>query len=193
MSDNIIQAITYFKTISKRKSSVDGILGNPEIPTPLSDLLQTPKRPTKSIGNDVPHSLMCFQENFIKEMDTMKNFNKVAEKKFEHLANDFVILSRKNPASRRDDSKLAIELLKNKVLTLENQLTEKDALINVLYRKVDIAKNAFIKIDQVRFSESSTEMIISNNNNNNDNSNATVLNKSSRRIFYLLQDLHSPR
>ena len=121
---------------------------------------------------------MCFQENFIKEMDTMKNFNKVAEKKFEHPANDFVILSRKNPASRRDDTKLAFELLKNKVLTLENQLTEKDALINVLYRKVDIAKNTFIKIDQVRFSESRTEMIISNSNNNNDNSNATVLNKS---------------
>ena len=90
--------------------------------------------------------------------------------------------------SRRDDTKLAIELLKIKVLTLETQLTEKDDLINVLYYKVNIAKKASIKIGKVSFSESRTDMTISNsnnssnnnnnNNNDNDNSNTTVLNKN---------------
>lgn len=83
------------------------------------------------MGDDVPHGLIYFQKKIIKEMDTMKSLNKVAKRKFEDLAGAFVSLSGKNPPSCRDDSELAIELLKDIVLILEKQLIEKDILINV--------------------------------------------------------------
>ena len=71
----------------------------------------------------------------------MKNFTRVAERKFEELGNAFVNLSTQNPPIHRDDSELAIGLLKNKILTPEKKLTEKDALINFLLKeKVDVAK-----------------------------------------------------
>ena len=151
-------------------------------PIRLSDLRQTPKRPAESMGDDVPHGLIYFQKKIIKEMDTMKSLNKVAKRKFEDLAGAFVSLSGKNPPSCRDDSELAIELLKDIVLILEKQLIEKDILINVpLKVKFDIAKKkkTSTKIAQVSPSESRAEMTISNCNNGDGNkSNTIILNKN---------------
>lgn len=49
-----------------------------------------------------------FSKKFMKEMETMKNFTGMAERKFEDLENAFLSLSRKNPPSRRDNNKKKI-------------------------------------------------------------------------------------
>lgn len=51
---------------------------------------------------------------------------------WKNLQNAFVSLSAKNPPSFRDNPELAITILKNKLLTLEKTLTEKDILRNFL-------------------------------------------------------------
>ena len=60
-----------------------------------------------------------------------------------------------------------MELLKNKVLILQKELTKKDILINFLLKdKVDIAKKSPF--------EPRTETVINNSNNND----TTILNKN---------------
>lgn len=51
--------------------------------------------------------------------------NRVAERKLEDRESVFVISSTKYQTSRQDDFELAPEVFKNKVLTLQKQLTEK--------------------------------------------------------------------
>ena len=46
-----------------------------------------------------------FSKKLMKEMETMKNFTGMAERKFEDLENAFLSLSRKNLPSRRDNNK----------------------------------------------------------------------------------------
>ena len=72
--------------------------------------------------------LECFQNIFMKEMETMKNFTRMTEGKLDNLENAFVSLFMKNHPSWRDGSKLVIELLKNKGLALEKQLIGKRGL-----------------------------------------------------------------
>ena len=57
--------------------------------TPLlpSDLSVTPRQPTKSVYNDTTQSFISLQNMFLKETETMKNFRKLVEKKFEEIGN----------------------------------------------------------------------------------------------------------
>ena len=73
-------------------------------------------------------------------METMKNFTKSVEKKFEEIENFIASLSVNNhsvstPAKKKESEReypLVAELLKSRVSTLEKQLAEKDAIIEFL-------------------------------------------------------------
>ena len=66
--------------------------------TPLlpSDLSITPRRPIKSVYNDNTQSFISLQNMFLKEIETMKNFTKSVEKKFEEIENFITSLSVNN-------------------------------------------------------------------------------------------------
>ena len=110
--------------------------------TPLlpSDLSVTPRRPIKSVYNDNTQSFISFQNMFLKEIETMKNFTKSVEKKFEEIENFITSLSVNNhsvgtPEKEKESEReypLVVELLKSRVSTLEKQLAEKDAIIDFL-------------------------------------------------------------
>ena len=55
--------------------------------TPLlpSDLLVTRRRPIKSVYNDNTQSFISLQNMFLKEIETIKNFTKSIENKFEKI------------------------------------------------------------------------------------------------------------
>ena len=83
-------------------SVLDNLVANQEtviIPetqqTPLlpSDLSVTPRRPIKSVYNDNTQSFISLQNMFLKEIETMKNFTKSVEKKFEEIENFITSLS----------------------------------------------------------------------------------------------------
>ena len=63
--------------------------------TPLLpfDLSVTPRRPIKSVYNDNTQSFISLQNMFLKEIETMKNFTKSVEKKFEEIENFITSLS----------------------------------------------------------------------------------------------------
>ena len=77
---------------------------------------------------------------FLKEIETMKNFTKSVEKKFEEIENFITSLSVNNhsvgtPEKEKESEReypLVVELLKSRVSTLEKQLAEKDAIIDFL-------------------------------------------------------------
>ena len=82
---------------------------------------------------------------FLKETETIKNFPKSVEKKFEEVENFITSLSVNNHSAGTPEKEkeseteypLVVELLKNRVSTLEKQLAEKGAIIDfLLNRKV---------------------------------------------------------
>ena len=92
----------------------------------------------------------------MKEIETMKNFTKSVEKKFEEIENFITSLSVNNhsvgtPEKEKESEReypLVVELLKSRVSTLEKQLAEKDAIIDfLLNQKVqnEIDNTTFIR------------------------------------------------
>ena len=75
---------------------------------------------------------------FLKEIKTMKSFTTSVEKKLEEIENFITSLSVNNDSVGTPDKEkecekeyqLVVELLKSRVLTLEKQLAEKDAIID---------------------------------------------------------------
>ena len=63
--------------------------------TPLlpSDLSVTPRRPIKSVYNDNTQSFISLQNMFLKEIEAMKSFTKLVEKKLEEIENFITSLS----------------------------------------------------------------------------------------------------
>ena len=110
--------------------------------TPLlpSNLSVTSRRPIKLVYNDNTQSFICLQNTFLKKIETMKNFTKSVEKKFEEIENFITSLSVNNhsvgiPEKEKESEReypLVVELLKSRVSTLENQLAEKGAIIDFL-------------------------------------------------------------
>ena len=77
---------------------------------------------------------------FLKETETIKNFPKSVEKKFEEIENFITSLSVNNHSAGTPEKEkeseteysLVVELLKSRVWTLEKQLAEKGAIIDFL-------------------------------------------------------------
>ena len=110
-----------------------------------SDLLVTRRRPIKSVYNDNTQSFISLQNMFLKEIETIKNFTKSIENKFEKieyfitslLVNSYSVGTPEKGKESERKYLLVVELLKRRVSTLEKQLAEKDAIIRfILNQKV---------------------------------------------------------
>ena len=66
----------------------------------------------------------------MKELETIKDFTKSVERKFEDLEKAIIGLSEPKISNRSESSSLTVELLKNRVSTFEKLLIQKDAIIN---------------------------------------------------------------
>ena len=76
------------------------------------------------------HSSMSFENTFKKEIESLKTFPQAVEKKFEKLENVILDLPTKDKQSHGDGGEpdLVTELLKNRMLALEKQLIDKNAI-----------------------------------------------------------------
>ena len=66
----------------------------------------------------------------MKVLETIKGFTKSVERKFEELERAIIGLSEPKVSNYNESSSLTVELLKNRVSTLEKLLIEKDAIVN---------------------------------------------------------------
>ena len=107
-------------------------LSTPELPFAQPP---TPKRPVKHPGDKCMHNLVLFQ-NVLKEIEEIKRFTKLTERKFEELEMTLQNTFRKNNANynNNENSLLLLEILKNRISNLE-KLIEKDAIINFLLKQ----------------------------------------------------------
>ena len=114
-------------------------LSTPEL---RSDQPLTPKRPVTHPGNECTHNLVLFQ-NVLKEMKEIKQFTKSTERKFEELEMAHQNISGRNNViySDNENSVLLLEILKNCISNLEEELIEKDAIINILKQKNETNNN----------------------------------------------------
>ena len=71
---------------------------------------------------------MSFENTFKKEMESFKTFPQAVEKKFEKLENVILDLPTKDKQSHGGEPDLVTELLKNRILALEKQLIDKNAI-----------------------------------------------------------------
>ena len=115
------------KSLFLRKS-----FSTPELPStqPL-----TPKRPVKHLGDDCTHNLVLYQ-NIMTEMEE-KQFTRSTEEKFEELEMALLNISGKNNVNynNTENFSLLLEILKNRISSLEKELIEKDAIINFLLKQ----------------------------------------------------------
>ena len=99
------------------------------------EIPHTPKRPLKPTEQDATHNFTSFQNIFIKELEAIKNFTKSVESKFEELEKAMIGLSEPKASNCNESSSLTVELLKNRVSTLEKLLIGKDAIKNFLLKQ----------------------------------------------------------
>ena len=99
------------------------------------EVLHTPKRPLRPTEKDTTNNFTSFQNIFMKELETIKDFAKSVERKFEELEKAVTGLSERKISNCNESSSLTVELLKNRVSTLEKLLIEKDAIINFLLKQ----------------------------------------------------------
>ena len=122
------------KSLFLRKS-----VSTPELP---SGQPPTPKKPVKHPGDKCTHNLVLFQ-NLLKKMEEIKRFTKSNERKFEKLEMALQNISEKNNVndSNNENSPLLLEILKNRISNLDQELIEKDAIINFLLKQENEANN----------------------------------------------------
>ena len=99
------------------------------------EIPHTPKRPLKPTEQDTTHNFTSFQNIFIKELEAIKNFTKSIESKFEELEKAMIGLLEPKASNCNESSSLTVELLKNRVSTLEKLLIGKDAIKNFLLKQ----------------------------------------------------------
>ena len=95
----------------------------------------TPKRPLKPTEKDTTHNSTSFQNFFMKELEAIKDFTKSVERKFEELEKAIIGLSEPKVSNCNGSSSLTVELLKNRVSTLEKLLISKEAILNFLLKQ----------------------------------------------------------
>ena len=95
----------------------------------------TSRRPLKLTEKDAVHNFTSFQNTFMKELETIRDFSKSVERKFEELENAIIGLSEPRVSNWSNSSSLKVKLLQIPVSTLEKVLTEKYAIIKVLSLK----------------------------------------------------------
>ena len=89
------------------------------------EVAHAPERPLKPTEKDTTHNSTSFQNFFMKELEAIKDFTKSVERKFEELEKAIIGLSETKVSNCNESSSLTIELLKNRVSTLEKLLIER--------------------------------------------------------------------
>ena len=121
-------------------------------------------------------SFNSLQNMFLKETETMKNFTKSVEQKFEEIEifiTSFSVNNHSvgNPEKEKESEReypLVVELLKSTVSTLEKQLAEKDAIIDfLLNQKVQNEIDNTTFISQVSNSDIQRDKKPTNSNRRN--------------------------
>ena len=107
----------------------------PKITDSSLEVPHTPKRPLKPTEHDTNHNSASFQNIFMKELQAIKDFTKSVERKFAELEKAIKDLSEPKVSNCTESSSLTVELLKNRVSTVEKLLIEKDAIINFLLKQ----------------------------------------------------------
>ena len=107
----------------------------PKIPDPSLEVPHTTKRPLKPTEHNTKHNSTSFQNIFMKELEAIKDFTKSAERNFEELEKAIKGLSEPKVSNCTESSSVTVELLKNRVSTLEKLLIEKYAIINLLLKQ----------------------------------------------------------
>ena len=100
-------------------------------------------RPVKYPGEYCAHNFFLFQ-NLLKEIDEIKRFTKSTERKFEELEMTLQNISGKNNVNQNnnENSPLLLDILKNRISSLEKELTEKDTVINFLLKQKNETNNS---------------------------------------------------
>ena len=141
------------------------------------DFSVTPRRPIKSVYNDKTQSFVSLQNMFLKETETLKNFTKSVEKKFEEIEYFIISLSVNNHSvgTRECRYPSVVELLKSRVSKLEKQLAEKYAIIDfLLNQKVQNKINNTTFISKVSNSDIQRDKNPTNSNIKNSNSEKKI-------------------
>ena len=99
--------LLYFKRLKK----------HPDISLEVPHTSQWPLKPTEK---DIIHNFTSFQNIFMKELEAIKDFTKSFERKFQEPEKAIICLSEPKISNCNESSPLTVELLKNKVSTLEN-------------------------------------------------------------------------
>ena len=125
-------------------------------------------------------SFISLQNMFLKEIETIKNFTKSVEQKFEEIEifiasfsenNHSVGNTEKEKESEREYP-LVVKLLKSTVSTLEKQLAEKDAIIYfLLNQKVQNEIDNTTFISQISISDIQRDKKTPTNSNNKNSNN----------------------
>ena len=120
----------------------------------------TPKRPLKPIEKDTTHNFTSFQNIFKKELEAIKDFTKPVERKFEELEKAIIGLSEPEVSNYNESSSLTVELLKNRVSTLEKLFIEKNAIINFLLKQnKENHESSLTKADSTKIKQSVSEQL----------------------------------
>ena len=120
----------------------------------------TPKRPLKPTEKDITHNFTSFQIIFMKELKTIKDFTKSVGRKFGELEKAIIGLSELKISNYNESSSLTVELLKNRVSTLEKLSIEKDAIINFLLKKnKEIHESSLTETDSTKLKQSVSKQL----------------------------------
>ena len=120
----------------------------------------TPKEPLKPTEKDTTHNFTSFQNIFMKELETIKDFTKSVERKFEELEKAVIGLLEWKISNCNESSSLTVELLKNQGSTLEKLLIEKDAIINFLLKQnKENHENSLTETDSTKIKQSVSEQL----------------------------------
>ena len=123
-----------------------------KIPDISLEVPHTPKRPLKPTEMDTTHSFTSFQNIFMKELEAIKDFTKSVGRKFEEFEKAIIGLWEPKVSNCNESSSFKVELLRNRVSTLEKLLIEKDAIINFLLKQnKEITKVLSLKEIQLRY------------------------------------------
>lgn len=82
-----------------------------------------------SAQDDCTLNLALFQKPFMKKMDEIKQFTKLAKRKFKEFEMDLLNIFGKSNLLYNENSPLLLEFLKNRISSLEKEVIEKDGNI----------------------------------------------------------------
>ena len=148
---------------------------------PSLEVPHTPKRPLKPTETDATDNVTSFQNIFMKELEAIKDLTKSVDRKFEEPEKAIIGLSEPNRKTQIE----RVEILKNRLLTLEKLLIEKDAILSFLLKhNRENHKSSLAKADSAEIKQSVSEQLQQPLNNKNE---FPIKKKKSNKRLYVIQ------